>query len=370
MTKHLLVAHKPRPLHGPNFPNQLSYLMSSWLTAELRLWLSGRLHRRKLGYVAPPPSGWKHLNGSSRVRGGLCLNLAVMSQSVVHLKAKMQLFNRSDTQLNKMKTVTAFTCSFLHHTAVYLQYGVEEVEHNLFSSWRKSGRNTLKLRKMLHHQSCQPRALSHLPQSLWAGASDSRTETSRCHERCQTQGDMLHSGTDTPWNYQLVSENAPSASPPPNFRSKGWSRGGQRLLKRWQFDASEAMDPLWFFHQFYTCLVRLRWHAISPPCRGDDWTGGLFYGWSGDIKDQFWLSIAGIVCPGCVCVCGCRLAVDKNWNEFTIFLVFCWEAGATIRTHHAHSVWVIIEELLYLALHPPSPLEVESVEVRAPSAEA
>lgn len=57
-----------------------------------------------------------------------------MSQSVVHLKAKMQLFNRSDTQLNKMKTVTAFTCSFLHHTAVYLQYGVEEVEHNLFSS--------------------------------------------------------------------------------------------------------------------------------------------------------------------------------------------------------------------------------------------
>lgn len=65
-----------------------------------------------------------------------------------------------------------------------------------------------------------------------------------------------------------------------------------------------------------------------------------------------------------------QIPMHKNSNAFTIFLVFQWEAGATITTHHSPCVGVSIEELLYLALHPPSPLEVESVEVRAPSAEA
>lgn len=112
--------------------------------------------------------------------------------------------------------------------AVYLQ----DVEYNLFSSRWKSGRNTPKLWKMLHHQGCQPRALSHLPQSLWAGASDSRSATSRCHERRQTRGNTLHTGTDTPWNHRLVSKNAPSAFFPildPRWTKQGRSAASQAM---------------------------------------------------------------------------------------------------------------------------------------------
>lgn len=97
-----------------------------------------------------------------------------------------------------------------------------------------------------------------------------------------------------------------------------------------------------------------------------DWRSVLWLSWrhKGPVLTvNHWDSQSGM----CVCVGGVQIRCEINSPYFWFSV---GEAGATILTHHSRSVWVSIEELLYPAPHPPSPLEVESVEVRAPSAEA
>lgn len=90
-------------------------------------------------------------------------------------------------------TIILYMCCEAWESTVYLQ----DMEYNLFFPDELCEEHPEAL-KDAHHQCCRPRALSHLPQLLWAEASDSRSETSRCDERSQKRGDRLHIGTDIP----------------------------------------------------------------------------------------------------------------------------------------------------------------------------
>lgn len=128
---------------------------------------------------------------------------------------------KSSDQSDSRESQCQHICEFLHYNTVYVlcintseawesTVYLQDMEYNLFFPDELCEEHPEAL-KDAHHQRCRPRALSHLPQLLWAEASDSRSETSRCDERSQKTGRQAAHWHRNPWYHRLVSNNAPSA---------------------------------------------------------------------------------------------------------------------------------------------------------------
>lgn len=85
-------------------------------------------------------------------------------------------------------------------------------------------------------------------------------------------------------------------------------------------------------------LPHLRWHTITPPSKGDDWTGGLLNGCFGFNSDCKWRGLLIFSCRWRRGVCFCVLLVRKS-STHSPFLCIRIE---TRRHHHYTRVFLYV----------------------------